>query len=96
MDFCSCRFTPYIHHEPSKVRAVLDGRRKISHQGDPMMEMSRLGGLLRVLSDYPTHCLITERMERLRDRHNLCQEFDSLWVSYEMLYAVYNIDNIYH
>jgi hypothetical protein len=96
MDFCSCRFTPYIHHEPSKVRAVLDGRRKISHHGDPTMEMSRLGGLLRVLSDYPTHCLITERMERLRDRHNLCQEFDSLWVSYEMLYAVYNIDNIYH
>jgi hypothetical protein len=96
MDFCSLRFTPYIHHDVKKVRAVLDGRRKIIHQGDPQMEMSRLGGLLRVLTDYPTHCEITKRMETLRDRHNLCEEFDSLWIPYETLFAVYNIDNVYH
>jgi len=90
MDFCSTRFRPYIHQDAQKVRAVVYGRRRAAHQLHPDLEMQRLGGLLRVLSNREVYDEILGKMEVLRDKHNLFQEFDDLWISFEELWENYN------
>lgn len=90
MDFCSCKFSPNIHHDPKKVESVLYGRVQARSAGDPNAEMQRLAGLLRVHADRATHKLITNRMLHLCDKHGLVDEFNSLWVPYWVVYQTYN------
>jgi len=54
------------------------------------MEMQRLGGLLRVLSTRDVYDEILGKMAVLRDRHNLFEEFENLWISYDELWENYN------
>lgn len=96
MDFCSCRFHPNIHHDPAKVLSVLYGRRRASQLGSPGAEMQRLGGLLLVHSNEDVHQQITRRMEMLRDKHGLVEEFDALWKSYREVYEMYNSWTVYN
>lgn len=90
MDFCSCKFYPNVHHTPAKVLSVLHGRRRASQLGSPKSEMQRLGGLLLVHSNEEVHTEISRRMEELRDRHGLVEEFDSLWRPYKEVHDMYN------
>jgi len=90
MDFCSHKFHPYIHQDPKKVRAVLAFRKKRSYGNNPLAEMQRLGGLLRVLSDEETYKLILSQMFDLCDKHNLEDVFAQQYITYEELYELYN------
>jgi len=91
MDFCSIRFTPDVHHDPVKVRSVLDLRKKRVHQLSPSLEMQRLGGLLRVHADRETYNLILSRMKKLLDRvPELKSDFDNMYVSYSKVARSYN------
>jgi hypothetical protein len=60
------------------------------------MEMQRLGGLLRVLSDEKTHSEIERRMREIADKYNLWIEYDSLYISYEDLFSCYNSDLLWN
>jgi hypothetical protein len=91
MDFCSIKFKPYIHHDPNKVHAVLSLRKKKQHMLSPEHEMQRLGGILRVLSDYETYEHILHLMYVLMQK---CPEttfaYMSLFITYEELFSNYN------
>lgn len=90
MDFCSCLFHPYIHHHPEKVEAVLKLRKQRKYMDDPVAEMQVLGGLLRVLTNEDLHLKITKMMMKLRDEHDLFDLYDSLYIDYGDLFALYN------
>jgi hypothetical protein len=92
MDFCSLKFVPYIHHDPVKVKAVLEMRKKKVHMLSPKLEMQRLGGLLRVLADYKTYQRILAIMVRLVEDHpETRDDYDSLFISYNDLWNSYNL-----
>lgn len=91
MDFCSIRFSPYIHHDPNKVLAVLNNRKKRQHILSPESEMQRLGGLLRVLSDEKVYNEILRRMFLLTQKHpETLLSYRNLFISYDDLYQTYN------
>lgn len=96
MDFCSCRFDPYIHHDPVKVLSVLKGRRLAATAGSPSAEMQRLAGLLRVCSTEEVHQIITQKMANLRDKYNLTSEYDSAWVPWQVVFDNYNTFATFH
>jgi hypothetical protein len=91
MDFCSHKFSPYIHQDPVKVRAVLSLRKKRSYGNDPRCEIQRLGGLLHVLSDEDTYNLILTQMIDLANKYNLQDLLDQQYISYDELFANYNL-----
>jgi hypothetical protein len=91
MDFCSLKFEPYIHHDPTKVLAVYNLRRKRDHLMSPKAELQRLGGLLRVLSTPEIYDLIHNQMIKIVINNPELQEmFECLFISYEDLYNTYN------
>lgn len=91
MEFCSLKFKPFIHHDPKKVRAVLNLRRKRKHMLEPACELQRLGGLLRTLSTREVYDEILHKMITivLEDR-DLFDLFESLIVDYEVIFDQYN------
>jgi hypothetical protein len=91
MDFCSIHFTPYVHHDPKKVMAVLNLRRKKIHQLSPEHEMQRLGGILRVLSNEQIYQVVLNRMARLAFEYpETLVSYRNLYISYDDLYENYN------
>lgn len=90
MDFCSLRFSPFVHHDPKKVLAVLGKRNPRIHMLSPFYQLQRLGGLLRVLSTRDVYETILRLMKRLAKQHNLQKEFIDLFVSYDVIYQSYN------
>lgn len=97
MDFCSIRFIPNVHHDPVKVRAVLNLRKKRVHQMNPALEMQRLGGLLRVHSTEQVYQEVLDRMNNLVKKYpELNIEFSQLYVSYDDVYSAYNDVIEYH
>lgn len=97
MDFCSLHFRPYVHHDPIKVEAVLNLRKKKLHQLSPVHEMQRLGGLLRVLSNERIYNLIVSKMSKLvSDYPETRKAYRDLYISYEDLYLCYNSYIQYH
>lgn len=91
MDFCSVSFEPFIHHDPKKVEAVLNFRKRKIHQLSPDMEMQRLGGLLRVLCTRDMYDEILSRMLVLKHNHpETSFSFDNMFITYEELYGSYN------
>lgn len=91
MDFCSIKFKPYIHHDPKKVLAVLNLRKKKVHQLSPEHEMQRLGGILRVLSTEEVYNIVLNRMRVLVHKHpETLITFRNLYISFEDLYYCYN------
>jgi len=97
MDFCSIKFLPNIHHDPVKVKAVLNLRKRRLHQLSPELEMQRLGGLLRVHSNLDVYNEVLGRMNRLVDKYpNLLTEYQQLYVSYEDVFSSYNDFMFFH
>jgi hypothetical protein len=91
MDFCSIKFKPYIHHDPKKVMAVLNLRKRKVHQLSPEHEMHRLGGLLRVLSNQEVYSTILNRMRNLAHKYpETNRAFRDLFISYDDLFLCYN------
>lgn len=91
MDFCSIKFSPYIHHDEKKVLAVLNMRKKRVHMLNSDFEMQRLGGILRVLSTEKVYYEILGRMTRLYDKHpETFKSYSALYISYEDLFDNYN------
>jgi len=91
MEFCSLKFAPYIHHDPGKVMAVLNLRRKRKHMLEPACELQRLAGLLRTLSTREVYEIILCRMYDivLADK-SLLTMFTDLYISFDELYEQYN------
>lgn len=89
-DFCSLTFVPYIHHDPKKVRAVLYKRNPKRLMLLPNMQLQRLGGILRVLSNREVYDEILDLMVKLAAKHELWVEFSSLFITYEELFDSYN------
>jgi hypothetical protein len=91
MDFCSIRFEPYVHHDPTNVLAVLYHRKKKVHVLSPVLELQRLGGLLRVLSTKEVYNLILKMMKDvLRKNPELEDVYDSMYISFDELFSNYN------
>lgn len=91
MDFCSIKFKPYVHHDPIKVMAVLNLRKKKVHQLSPDHEMQRLGGLLRVLSTEEVYNTVLRRMRDLTVKHpETLRSFRELYISFDNLFWCYN------
>jgi hypothetical protein len=91
MDFCSMKFEPFIHHDPVKVKAVLDLRRKRKHMFEPSCELQRLAGLLRTLSTKDLYLEIEQRMQDIViEDPDLLDDYLSLHIDYETLFNNYN------
>ncbi len=96
MDFCSVKFSPYIHHDANKVLAVLNNRKKRVHCLSPALELQRLGGILRVLSNKEIYLLVLSKMTQLVEDHpELEDDYLSLFVTYEELFSNYNSPFLY-
>jgi hypothetical protein len=96
MDFCSCVFEPFIHHDPNKVLSVLYNRKKRAVTFSPYAEMQRLSGLLRTLSTRKVYNRILYNMIKVRDEFRLYEEFQNGFISYEQLFSNYNCDFEFH
>jgi len=53
--------------------------------------MQRLGGLLHVLSDEDTYNLILTQMIDIAEKHDLYDLYDQQYISYDELFANYNM-----
>jgi hypothetical protein len=91
MEFCSVKFKPFIHHDPVKVLAVMDLRRKREHMLEPRCELQRLGGLLRTLSTREVYDTILDKMQNivLKDP-SLFDDYYYAFVTYEEVFNQYN------
>jgi hypothetical protein len=96
MDFCSCKFYPYVHHDEKKVLSVLEQRKKRSQSFSPVAEMQRLGGLLHTLSTHYVYSKILYKMMDLMYKHDLKDEFCRQFISYKQLFINYNCDYEFH
>lgn len=91
MDFCSVKFYPFVHHDPIKIMAVLNLRKKHAHSLTPRMEMQRLGGILRVLSTEDIYDEVIRRMKKLLEKYpELEDTYSSALVTYEEVFTNYN------
>jgi len=96
MDFCSCKFYPYVHHDEKKVLSVLNSRKKRSQSFSPVAEMQRLGGLLHTLSTRFVYNKILYKMMKLSQKYHLDTEFRAQFISFTQLYTNYNCDFEFH
>jgi hypothetical protein len=92
-DFCSCKFEPNIHLDKTKMLAVLNLRKNKAYQFSPTMEMSRLGGLLRVHVDEEFYNIVLNKMIELDKQFNLNVHFVQNFVTYEEVFESYNCYN---
>lgn len=91
LDFCSVKFYPSIHHSSDKILSVLALRRKTLYSGVPSLEMQRLGGLLRVLSDKNCYDKILIEMKKLMLLFPHTEiEFYNQYVDYSQMFNSYN------
>jgi len=91
LDFCSMRFSPYIHHDEDKCRAVLTKRKKKQFVGMDSMEMQRLGGMLQLCVSPGFHQEVLERMKSLASKNSEMEKlYWQLWVSWDEVFYNYN------
>jgi len=95
-DFCSLTFHPFIHHDPKKVLAVLYQRIPRPMMLNPVLQMQRLGGILRVLSTKEVYDIVLSKMVALAQKEKLYDEFINLYIGYPDLFRTYNSHLRFH